>query len=247
MKAVIVSDIHGNWAALRAVLWAEPDIDATICLGDLVNFGPQPSECVAWAKELWSSGILVQGNHDHAVGMDTDPRCSFFYAKLAAATQIFTEQLLTLKSKEFLAELKPSAFFHFGEASCFACHATPKDRLYGFLLPDAAPALWEQEVVLARSPDFLFCGHTHLPMKKQIRHTLVVNPGSVGLPSDGDPRAAYAVWEDGQVTLRRVTYEIEETIRALTSLGLEPQIEESLVRIIRTGGHSSPVNETVQG
>jgi len=247
MKILIVSDIHGNWAALQAVLYAEPNIDATVCLGDLVNYGPEPRECVGWAKEFPSSGILVKGNHDHAVGMDTDPHCSFFFTKLAAATQRFTEQLLTPESKNFLADLNPSAYFLLGGASCFACHATPKDRLYGFLPPDAVPALWEQEVELARNPDFLFCGHTHLPMKKEINRTLVVNPGSVGLPSDGDPRAAYAVWEDGQVTLRRVTYDIEETIRAFAGLGLTPEIEEDLCKIIRTGGNSFPAIKKTQG
>lgn len=246
MKVLIVSDIHGNLAALRAVLRAEPNIDATICLGDLVNFGPHPCECVAWATELSSSGVLVQGNHDLAVGINADPHCSFFYAKLAAATQIFTEKLLTPESKAFLAELKPSVSFHLGDANCFACHATPKDRLYGFLPPDTVPALWEQEVELIHNPDFLFCGHTHLPMKERIGRTLIVNPGSIGLPSDGDSRAAYAIWEDGQVTLRRVTYDIEKTIRAFAGLGLEPEIEEHLFKIIRTGGHSSPVSERVQ-
>lgn len=238
MKALIVSDIHGNWAALRAVLWAEPDIDATVCLGDLVNFGPQPMECVAWAKESSVSGSFVQGNHDHAVGLGADPHCSILYAKLAAATQSLTELLLAPESKEFLARLKPSTAFHLGEASCFACHAIPRDRLYGLLPPDAGPALWEQEVALAQNPDFLFCGHTHLPMKQRVGQTLVVNPGSVGLPGDGDPRAAYAVWQDGQVTLHRVTYDIGETIRALASSGLEPQIVEKLSRIIRTGGQA---------
>jgi putative phosphoesterase len=247
MKVLIVSDIHSNWAALRAVLLAEPNIDATICLGDLINFGPRPCECVAWAKELSPSGISVQGNHDLAVGTNADPHCSFFYAKLAAATQTFTEKLLTPESKRFLAELKPSTSFHLGEANCFACHATPKDRLYGFLPPDAVPALWEQEVALIQNPDFLFCGHTHLPMKERIGRTLIVNPGSVGLPSDGNSRAAYAVWEDSQVTLCRVAYDIEETIRAYADLALEPEIEEVLFKILRTGGHSSPVNEKVQG
>jgi len=247
MKVLIVSDIHANWVALRAVLDAELDRDEIVCLGDLVNFGPQPLECVSWAEESSNSAIFVQGNHDYAVGLDADPRCSTFYAKLAAGTQKFTEKLLSTESKRFLAELKPSAFFHLGESSCFCCHATPKDRLYGFIPPSAAPALWESEVTLVQNPNFLFCGHTHLPLKRQIGRTLIVNPGSVGLPNDADPRASYAIWEDGHVTLRRVAYNVEEVIRAFSGLELEPQIEESLCKILRTGGHSSPATEATQG
>jgi len=237
MKALILSDIHGNWPALRAVLEAESDIRQFICLGDLVNYGPLPIECVSWAKETSSTGIFLQGNHDRAVGQDTDPHCSTAYVALAAATQRFTEQLLTPDLKEFLACLKPSAHFEIGNSICFGCHATPKDPLYHYMPPNAAVSLWESEVIVAQHPDFLFFGHTHLTFKNRFRRTLIVNPGSVGQPKDGDPRAAYAIWENGDVKLRRVSYNVEETIRAYEGLGLEPHIESSLCEVLRTGGN----------
>ncbi|HVU26461.1 MAG TPA: metallophosphoesterase family protein [Verrucomicrobiae bacterium] len=235
MKVLIISDVHGNWPALRTVLEAESDAEQIICLGDLVNYGPMPVECVAWAKEN-SWALFLQGNHDRALGLDTDPHCSAAYAALAAATQRITERLLAPELKEFLAGLKPSARFQIDKATFFACHATPKDPLYHYMPPNAAVTLWESEIIVAQHPDFLLFGHTHLPMRTRFRRTLVVNPGSVGQPKDGDPRAAYAIWEDGDVTLHRTAYDIQETIRAYEGLGLEPHIEHALCEVLRTGG-----------
>lgn len=69
MTILIISDVHGNWPALRAVLAAAPDVDQILCLGDLVNYGPQSAECVRWAMETLSPDWLVQGNHDRAVAL----------------------------------------------------------------------------------------------------------------------------------------------------------------------------------
>jgi putative phosphoesterase len=242
MKVLIVSDIHGNWPALAAVLEAEAWFDQILCLGDLVNYGPMPVECVAWAREAFFSGIFLQGNHDRALGWDENPQCSPAYRTLAAATQKFTERMLAPELKQFLGGLKPLRHFEWQGAKCVACHARPKDPLYGYLTEEASVALWESEVVQAGLPDMLFLGHTHLPMKTRLLNTLLVNPGSVGQPKDGDPRAAFAVWEDGEVTLRRAAYDVEETIRAYVGLGLEPDVEHNLCEVLRTGG-SLPVEQ----
>jgi predicted phosphodiesterase len=239
MKTLIVSDIHGNWSALQAVLAAEPDADQILCLGDLVNYGPLPVECAAWAKGISSEAIILQGNHDYALGLNADPHCSAIYAAFAAAMQKITARMLAPELKQFLAGLQPVQRFQIGPANCFACHASAKDPLYHYMPPNAAVTLWESELILAQQPDFLFYGHTHLPMKTRFRRTLVVNPGSVGQPKDGDPRAAYAVLENGEVTLRRAAYDVEETIRAYAGLGLEPHIEHSLCAVLRTGGNLS--------
>jgi putative phosphoesterase len=237
MKTLILSDIHGNWAALQAVLAAEPDADRILCLGDLVNYGPRPFECVAWAREISSQAMILQGNHDHALGFNADPHCSAIYAAFASAMRKITARMLGPELKQFLAGLQPEQRFQIGPANCFACHASAQDPLYHYLPADAAAALWESELRVAQQPDFFFCGHTHVPMKSRFRRTLVINPGSVGQPKDGDPRAAYAVLEQGDVTLRRAAYDVEETIRAYAGLGLEPHLEQGLCAGLRTGGH----------
>ncbi len=235
MKILIISDVHGNWPALRAVLEAESDADRILCLGDLVNFGPQPAECVAWAKELVPPAWVIQGNHDRAVALNEDPLCSPRFAALAAATQLVSEKSLASELKEFLAELQPSRRFEWKGAKCFACHAIPSEPLYGCLAETAPSPLWNAEVAAAGLPDFLFLGHTHLPMETRLMKTLIVNPGSVGLPQHGDPQAAYAVWDEGVVTLRRVAYEVEETIRAYGQLGTAPDALAQLTEVLRTG------------
>jgi predicted phosphodiesterase len=237
MKMLIISDIHGNWPALQAVLAAEPDADQILCLGDLVNYGPQPAGCVAWAMRTITSDWLVQGNHDRAVALDEGSRSSAAYQALAVATQEVSKQVLTPEMKQFLAGLQPLQRFQLDSAICVACHAVPSDPLY-FYLPEASPiTLWESELNGAQYPDYLFLGHTHLPMKTRFRRTLVVNPGSVGQPKDGDPRAAYGVWNDGDVTLQRVAYDVEKTVAAYDGLGLQEHIVGTLAEVLRTGGH----------
>lgn len=237
MKILLISDIHGNWPALQAVLKAEPDADQILCLGDLVNYGPQPAECVAWAMKRLTPDWLIQGNHDRAVAFDEDPHCSTLYQSLARETQEVSKQALTQEMKQFLAGLQPLQRFKLDEAICVACHAVPSEPLYEYFPQNSPVTLWESELNGINYPDFLFIGHTHIPTKTQFRRTLIVNPGSVGQPKDGDPRAAYAIWLDGEVTLGRAEYDIEATIGAYQHLGLNQHTVDNLAEVLRTGGH----------
>ncbi len=180
---------------------------------------------------------LIQGNHDRAVGRDEDPHCSGPYQVLAAATQAVSARLLSAEQKQFLAGLEPLQRFQLGKAVFVACHAVPSAPLYHYLPQTSPVTLWESELNAAGHPDFLLLGHTHEPMKTRFHQTLVINPGSVGQPKHGDARAAYAVWVDGEVTLRRVGYDHEQTIRAYDGLGLEPHTVELLAEVLHTGGH----------
>ena len=236
MKLLILSDIHGNWPALRAVLRAEPDRDAILVLGDLVNYGPQPVECLTWAMNLGPGNWLVQGNHDRAVARHEDPHCSPAYALLARATQQATERMIPPEMRRFLDRLPPLQHVEIGELKCVLCHATPKEPLYHYLTERGSVNVWESELEAARHPHFLFVGHTHLPMNVRFRKTLVVNPGSVGQPRDGDPRAAYAIWQDGNVTLRRADYDVNETLHDYPALQLEPHLTSALCGVLRSGG-----------
>jgi putative phosphoesterase len=242
MKLLILSDIHGNWAALTSVLQAEGDADEILCLGDLVNYGPEPAACVAWAMQTRDKSIFIQGNHDWGVALKKDPRSSPPFRHLAACTQAFTLKALSQEMTHFLAKLKPShAFERFGKR-CVACHATPSDPLFRYLRTREKDL--EQEITLAGSPDFLFFGHTHWPLLKQIGKTTILNPGSVGQPKDGDTRAAYAVWKDGKLELRRITYPIESTVEAYARTPLDTPDVESLVAVLRTGGSLPPKSVT---
>jgi putative phosphoesterase len=236
MKIIILSDVHGNWPALQAVLRAEPDIDRILCLGDLVNYGPQPAECVAWAMQLDERSRVVQGNHDLAFGMSADPGGSVAYQLLAEAMQTATAPLLSDEMRRFLTGLQALQKFRWEGTNCVACHAIPTDPLYGYLGEKAGLTLWESELVEAQHPDILFVGHTHIPMVTQFQRTLVLNPGSVGQPRDGQSEAAYAIWEDSALSLCRVGYNVKQTAQAIEKLELEPQIKQRLLEELRTGG-----------
>jgi len=232
MKLLIVSDIHANWPALRAVLETESDSDDILCLGDLVHYGPHPAECVAWARQMLPAGWVLQGDHDRVAAWGGRPRC--FWAQdepLVEATRALTSELLAQELKEFLSAIPVRSSFELKGAKCVACHASPTYPISGQLSTDSPAFVWEAELATADHPDFLFLGHTHLPMKERIGKTLVINPGSVGRPKHGDAQAAYAIWQDGQVALRSVVYDVDETIRAYAGLGLD----ELTVRLLRAG------------
>lgn len=235
MRLVILSDIHGNWPALEAVARAEKRIDGFICLGDLVNYGPHPVPCVEWAQVHVPPGNIVQGNHDRALGFNEDPRCSQPYKRMAAAMQQFTAGQLGLPAKAYLRGLPTLGFQELDGASVAFCHAAPSDPLYGYI-PETDAARWDEETVVARRPDFLFVGHTHVPFIHRFRETTVLNPGSVGQPKDGNRRAAYAVWDNGSVELRRATYEVGSVVADLNGCAPEPIVRQ-LGGILLAGGN----------
>ena len=236
MKLLIISDIHANWPALHAVLEAEPDADEILCLGDLVDYGPEPLRCVEWALDHIPVTRLLQGNHDWAVGWNEDPHCSAPYRNLAELTRKHCLRVFTEGLRSFLCELWPQRSISLDGANCVACHAVPSDSRFRYLTFAAEAARWEDEIAQAHRPDLLLVGHTHLPGKLQVDGTLVVNPGSVGQPKDGDPRAAYAVWQEGKVELRRAVYDVEETVRAYAATPFPDEVVASLAHVLRTGG-----------
>lgn len=239
MKILVVSDLHANKLALDAVLAAAPGIDGILCLGDLVNYGPHPIECVHWARVDAAPLWIVQGNHDRALGLGEDPRCSGPYRELAATMQRVTAAKLSTAQKRFLAGLPATVRASIGGSAAVLCHATPSDPLYAYLTPQAEAALWEAEVARAGRPDFLFVGHTHLPFVRRIGGTVIVNPGSVGQPKTGDPRACYAIWDRGKVTLHRVDYDVRAVARDLAQCAPEEAALE-LGRVLFTGGEPAP-------
>src|SRR5580658_5448285 len=122
MKILIVADIHGNWPALQAVLAAESNVHQILCLGDLVNYGPQPDKCVAWAMSLDANNRVIQGNHDRAFGLGIAPPDAPLRQNLAEAVQSETSRLLTPEMKRFLASLPPVNELNWGEARIVAFH-----------------------------------------------------------------------------------------------------------------------------
>lgn len=228
MKILVISDIHGNLAALEAAT-AMPH-DVLICLGDIVGYGPEPRACLRWIRQ--HADWVVQGNHDRAIGDEVPPRCQPDFAWLADAVTPWTRAQLDPADLAYLQGL-PRWLVPWVDGLRIACvHARPSDPLYGYLPPDRN--LWSRE--LEKVPaDVLLVGHTHLPFGVTIGQQQLINPGSVGQPKDGDPRASFALIVDGEAHWHRVEYDVASTVRAFEASDVAPQAVSVLSEMLRTG------------
>jgi protein phosphatase len=227
MKIVIVSDLHGNFDALSAL----PECgDELWVLGDLVNYGPQPSEVVDFVRA--HAAVVVRGNHDNAVGFNVDPRCNPRYRAMASATMQFSTAELGKEAKEFLRGLPQTKTLESNGKRFMLCHAIPSDPLYGYC--SEASDRWQQEVQ-AIEADYLLAGHTHTPFIKRVGQTIVVNPGSLGQPKTGKPDACYAVWHDGRFELKQFSYDLKRTLERIENMPVPAEIRRDLATVLRTG------------
>ena len=230
MQAAVVSDIHGNLPALEAVLEDIPDtVDRIWCLGDIVGYNPWPSECVTLVRER--ADVVVQGNHDRRVGSRSDSLEDLSNSAQKSVTWV-NEQLGT-ENKPFLADLPEQKMV--GNGRVLLTHSDPR-RVDGYVFPAEFRNL--NRFLDDRSElRVLALGHTHISHVELVEETLVMNPGSVGQPRDGDPRASYAVVDlstdpDGtNVEMRRVEYDVDSVIDRIQSVGLPSEFGERL----RTG------------
>ncbi|RLM53941.1 metallophosphoesterase [Halobellus sp. Atlit-31R] len=217
MRVGLISDVHANRPALEAVLDDMPDVDACVHAGDVVGYGPFPSDVIALFRE--HDVISIQGNHDRAVLGDFHDN---FHEIPKAAAQWTTEQL-TDAELAYVESLPIERELYDGRVR--VAHGAPgKPNTYTYPEDFAADLLGEESV--------LVIGHTHLQAKAEFEEGVVVNPGSVGLPRDGDWRAAYAVLdvEAGTVDLRRVEYPKAETQMKIEKYGLPEVLVDGLER-----------------
>jgi protein phosphatase len=227
MKIVIISDLHGNLEAFRAMPEA---FDELWVLGDLVSYGPNPAEVVNLVRA--QATVVVRGNHDHAAGTRTDPCCSVAFRAMAAATLAYTDSQLNQEQRDYLARLPVLAERTVAGCRFLLCHAVPSEPLYTYC-PEESPR-WAEETAKVRA-DILLVGHTHIPFRLSIAGCTVVNPGSLGQPKQGQARACYAVWEDGRIELKSYVYPVAETIRKIQAMSVSEEVRRDLAEVLRTG------------
>lgn len=216
-----ISDVHGNHPALLAVLAELDAIDCrvVVSLGDVAGYYSQVNEC---AHELERRGVInVMGNHDHYLVSGEDcPR-----SRSASECLRHQRETVSTSARAFLGRSKP--FLRIGSIS--AVHGGWRDPLDEYLYD-------VDEAYFQGLPGELFAsGHTHLPLVKRFSDKTYFNPGSVGQPRDGDPRAAFAVLDGEQVELRRVAYDVEATISAMKDAGFGEYIYQNLRYGMRIG------------
>jgi diadenosine tetraphosphatase ApaH/serine/threonine PP2A family protein phosphatase len=243
VRYLILSDIHANIDALEAVLAAAPveTWDRVLVLGDLVGYGAEPNAVIERVRAL-DPLATIRGNHDKAASGIDDGSSFNYVAKLSAQ---WTFEALSPEHREYLRALPQGPVTIDGTIEI--CHGAPFDEdHYIFDAEDASRAL-----DAASRPLCLF-GHTHLPVVFRRHPALfdgfmpegpgdstlevvagvnyLVNVGSVGQPRDGDPRAAFGIYdsEGSSLILRRITYPVETAQRRILNAGLPPSLANRL-------------------
>ena len=235
----IISDIHGNFAALEAVVKDLDDLgcSAIYCLGDTVGYGGSPNQCV---NLLRSRGVTcIMGNHDAVAAGLESPDDFIAEARLAVN---WTASALTAANTAFLRGLPERLVTDQG---ALLVHGAPDDRDH-YLFEDNEMIAATLELRDSGEALMCFFGHTHLPslvgedgvyepdesrFELAADHAWLINPGSVGQPRDGDPRASYAVWrpESREIEFRRVVYDIGRAQGRIVKAGLPEWLAERLL------------------
>ena len=237
MKRALISDIHGNFTALEAVLEdiRQQSVDEILCLGDIIGYGPNPCECLeAVMKEC---RVTILGNHDQAAVFDPDG-----FNPVAYRAIIWTRDKLDKtgpssqidKRWDFLGDLPRTH----DEGEYLFVHGSPREPTNEYVFPEDAYKQRKMEALFGRIENYCFQGHTHIPGvfealgdgqysfsepddfggSFQLGETKVmINVGSVGQPRDNDSRSCYVILDTDAKTIefRRVAYEVERTAKQI--------------------------------
>ena len=223
MRCLVLSDIHSNLEAFQAVLDDAGPFDEVWCLGDVVGYGPDPNGCVELLQSL--PHLCIAGNHDWATLGKLDLRD---FNPDARDANLWNRQQLTPENLSYLENLPEKLV----TAQFTLSHGSPRYPIWEYIIYASTAQLNFQHF----DTPFCFVGHTHSPVifrlsgegdskaceamssslngpRKLGAERLIINPGSVGQPRDGDPRASYAILDNEALTFehRRVVYAVERT------------------------------------
>jgi predicted phosphodiesterase len=237
LTILVIADVHANLPALEAVLQAAGSVDEIWCLGDLVGYGPSPNEVVERLRELGVRSLA--GNHDWGSIGKAD--LAMFNDDARAACS-WTARVLSEENRKYLAGLQTAGTFR----DVSVAHGSPQDPAWEYIT--------NSRVAMANfghfSADLCLVGHTHVPLvfrwcraatgadafttevpvnNRDILvqdDRLIANPGSVGQPRDGDPRAAFALFDPDARTIHveRANYDVGEVQRLMAAVGLPDRL-----------------------
>jgi predicted phosphodiesterase len=235
VRTAIVSDIHGNFEALEAVLRdiESQNCERIVCLGDVIGYGPNPCECL---DRVMSMNSCVLGNHDYGALIDPEG----FSA--AAEQAIFwtrrqleggSDRLGAKRRMEFLARLPRTIL----EEKLLFVHGSARNPVNEYVFPEDIYNRRKMEKLFSMIPSYCFQGHTHTPEELSYRYTLtdektMINVGSVGQPRDGDWRPCYVVLDLPKIEFRRVEYDIDTTVSKIFAI---PELDNFLGERLREG------------
>jgi len=225
VRIAVISDIHSNYDALQAVLSATGAYDALVCLGDLVGYGAQPNEVVSEVRSLKPQAV-VMGNHDYAVSTgDT----SGFVSHAVQAVE-WTRKEISSENLSYIAGLRSKTTFTADGVKIALVHGSPRDPLNEYVYP-STPEFILRSLVDQSESQVLLLGHTHVPFSHKFGSRLIGNPGSIGQPRDGDPRASYAIIESSNgfdFRVHRIDYDVEAAASKIAIRGLPRLLADRL-------------------
>ena len=234
MRYAILSDIHGNLEAFKAVLDAlsEERIGAFLSVGDVIGYGADPKECIKLLRSL-EPEVLIAGNHEWGVLGLKEPE---YFNELAQYAVLWTRNVLDKDDIEYLNSFS----LVYEDGNITLVHGTlnmPEEFYYIFDIDDA-----DATISKMRNP-LCFVGHSHVPGIFVSNHNkvesleatkihidyerkYVINAGSVGQPRDGDPRASYAVYdnEEAALEIKRVEYDVKKAQNKILQAGLPSRL-----------------------
>ncbi len=216
MRILIFSDIHSNKYAMKEVM--KEKFDEAIFLGDIVDYGPNPSETLDMVRNI--SKYMVMGNHDFAAAFNKDCLCSQENHELS----VYTRENITLKelSKEdisFLRKIPQNIDIKIEDIPVSLIHGSPSNNLYGYLYP------WNISKENFKTPfgsyiedGLILVGHTHFQFLVPFGRMTLLNPGSAGQPRDNDPRPSYSILDTdtGSIDMKRFNYDREALNKAIS-------------------------------
>lgn len=230
MRIAVISDIHGNIYALMEVLKEieQDNIDFTLCLGDLVGYGPHPNEVIALLRK--NNIPCIKGNYDASV---VDNEYSFIRnTGLNSFSLPWTVGELRAANRNFLNNLPLTFAMEFEGKKVAFVHGSPR-KINEYLIANEDNT---QEVMDKFNGDILVCAHTHIPTYKEFGNKLLINGGSVGKPKIGNPNSTYCVLEvlkDKKTTVdfKEVPYEYKRVLKDMEML----KFPADLIRSFETG------------
>ena len=211
MRILVIADVHANLPALLTVL--QEEFDKIVCAGDLVDYGPSPNEVVEILREF--DPVCVLGNHDWAV--ITGDYSSF--NPFAVWSLGWTRENVGEETVRYISRLPLEVSRRIGGLKIYITHGSPLDPLWDYVFP------WDRKkmerIFETRGEDLVVLGHTHIPLLEERDGRILLNPGSVGQPRDGNWRASYAVvdTDEWRVEIVREEYPVERVVERMRELG----------------------------
>jgi putative phosphoesterase len=223
MRIGLISDVHSNAPALLEVLYYLEDagVDRIIHAGDVIGYNPFPNEVIDLMKK--HNVESIRGNHE-IIFLTEDTSKADYPAERALE---WTKGVLTENKRKYIANLEDTLKLRIGDVSISVYHGSPSDPWQYVQAVHATSELLEEA-----GTDILVLGHTHKPFVRPLTAGMIVNPGAVGQPRDGDRRTSLVILDPGKMeaTMKRLPYDVESVRSKIEEVGL-PQILSERLKI----------------